>query len=231
MSEVDETPRSYSGALLAAIAVALLAGLGGLIWSYYAQQPAEHRETALTEAKQQNVKLAAELRETDARLKVATEELGNSLGLTQKQMDARAAGDHPAGGGRRSSTAGERTEADRAAGERRLQRSVECEDRRGRSEDRSEQDAERTGHHDRPVAVDEGRFDGHSSLIARNHDELELLKHKGDRNYYEFTLTKGQRKPVGTVSLELKKADPKKNTIQPGGDSDDKTVRKERQGT
>ena len=38
-----------------------------------------------------------------------------------------------------------------------------------------------------------------------------MLKHKGDRNYYEFTLTKGQKKPVGTVSLELKKADPKKS--------------------
>ena len=34
--------------------------------------------------------MAADLRETDARLKVATEELGHSLGLTQKQMDARA---------------------------------------------------------------------------------------------------------------------------------------------
>jgi hypothetical protein len=56
-----------------------------------------------------------------------------------------------------------------------------------------------------------GDLSDHSSLIARNHDELELLKHKGDRNYYEFTLTKGQRKPVGTVSLQLKKADPKKS--------------------
>ena len=27
-----------------------------------------------------------------------------------------------------------------------------------------------------------------SGLVARNHDELELLKHKGDRNYFEFTL-------------------------------------------
>jgi hypothetical protein len=56
-----------------------------------------------------------------------------------------------------------------------------------------------------------GDLSSHSSLIARNGQELELLKHKGDRNYYEFTLTKGQRKPVGTVSLELKKADPKKS--------------------
>jgi hypothetical protein len=62
-----------------------------------------------------------------------------------------------------------------------------------------------------------GDLSGHSSLIARNHDELEILKHKGDRNYYEFTLTKGQKKPVGTVSLELKKADCQEEQVHPGG--------------
>ena len=36
------------------------------------------------------MKLAAELRETNARLTVATDELGKSLGLTQKQLDERA---------------------------------------------------------------------------------------------------------------------------------------------
>ena len=56
-----------------------------------------------------------------------------------------------------------------------------------------------------------GDLSSTNSVIARNHDELVLLEHKGDRNYYEFTLTKGQKKPVGTVSLELKKTDPKKN--------------------
>ena len=56
-----------------------------------------------------------------------------------------------------------------------------------------------------------GDLSNHASLIARNGTELEVLKHKGDRNYYEFTLTKGQKKPVGTVSLELKKADTKKS--------------------
>ena len=76
-----------------------------------------------------------------------------------------------------------------------------------------------------------GDLDGHSTLIARNHDELELLKHKGDRNYYEFTLTKGKRrKPVGTVSLELKKADPKKNTFNLVVISDDKPVQKNGKG-
>ena len=71
-----------------------------------------------------------------------------------------------------------------------------------------------------------GDLSDHSSLIARNHDELELLKHKGDRNYYEFTLTKGQKKPVGTVSLELKKADAKKSSFTLVVYSDDKQYEK-----
>jgi hypothetical protein len=71
-----------------------------------------------------------------------------------------------------------------------------------------------------------GDLSDHTSLIARNRDELELLKHKGDRNYYEFTLTKGQRKPVGTVSLELKKADGKKNKVTLVVYSDDKQYEK-----
>ena len=90
MSVLDETPRSYSGALLGAIAVALLAGVGGLIWNYVQSGTLATQQKEIDTAKDQNKKLASDLRETDARLKVATEELGQQLGLTQKQMDARA---------------------------------------------------------------------------------------------------------------------------------------------
>ena len=76
----------------------------------------------------------------------------------------------------------------------------------------------------------QGDLNGHSSLIARNHDELETLKHKGDRTYYEFTLAKGQKKPVGTVSLTLKNANSKKNTFNLEVTSDDKTVSKNNKG-
>ena len=71
-----------------------------------------------------------------------------------------------------------------------------------------------------------GDLSSTNSVIARNHDELVLLEHKGDRNYYEFTLTKGQKKPVGTVSLELKKTDQKKSKFTLNVYADDKTYEK-----
>jgi hypothetical protein len=71
-----------------------------------------------------------------------------------------------------------------------------------------------------------GDLSDHTSLIARNAGELELLKHKGDRNYYEFTLSKGDKKPVGTVSLELKKADLKKSRFTIDVYADDRRYEK-----
>ncbi|HVP63536.1 MAG TPA: hypothetical protein VMT82_01500 [candidate division Zixibacteria bacterium] len=65
-----------------------------------------------------------------------------------------------------------------------------------------------------------------SGLVARNHDELEILKHKGDRNYYEFTLKKKSRQPVSTIALELKKTDPKKSKFTLNVMADDKTIEK-----
>ncbi len=54
-----------------------------------------------------------------------------------------------------------------------------------------------------------------------------LLKHKGDRNYYEFTLVKGAKaQPVATVSLALKKTDPKRGKFTLDVTSDDKTIEK-----
>jgi len=72
-----------------------------------------------------------------------------------------------------------------------------------------------------------GDLNKHSELIATSHDELELLKHRGDRNYFEFTLTKGKQPThVATVNLELKKADPKKSKFTLYVMADDKKIEK-----
>jgi len=65
-----------------------------------------------------------------------------------------------------------------------------------------------------------------SGLIAKTRDELEYLKHRGDRNYFEFTLTKKKRQAVSTISLELKKTDPKKSKFTLNVLADDKTIEK-----
>lgn len=66
-----------------------------------------------------------------------------------------------------------------------------------------------------------------SGLIARTRDDLDVLKHKGDRNYTEFTLTKQKHPtPVATVSLQLKKTDPKRSKFTLDVVADDRTVEK-----
>ena len=66
-----------------------------------------------------------------------------------------------------------------------------------------------------------------SGLIANTRGDLEILKHKGDRNYYEFTLIKGAKpQPVSTVALQLKKTDMKKGKFTLNVTSDDRTIEK-----
>jgi DNA repair exonuclease SbcCD ATPase subunit len=66
-----------------------------------------------------------------------------------------------------------------------------------------------------------------SGLIATTRSDLEVLKHKGDRNYYEFTLLKGAKpQPVATVSLQLKKTDAKRGKFSVNVTADDKTIEK-----
>jgi hypothetical protein len=66
-----------------------------------------------------------------------------------------------------------------------------------------------------------------SGLIAHTRDELEVLKHRGDRNYFEFTLRKGESpKPFSTVSLQLKKVDQKKGKFTMNVLADDRTIEK-----
>jgi len=225
---IDEPPRTYSGALLAAIAVAVLLGIGGLIWSYTLSGKVSAQQQELADAKAQNVKLDAQLRETDERLNVATDELKTSLGLTQKQLDTRAQ-ELQVREAREEAASARLASAQKETAQQVTAVSSAVTDVKtdvgGVKTDVAKTQS------DLATAVTQltsmrGDLNGHSSLIARNAEELEVLKHKGDRNYYEFTLVKGQKKPVGTVSLELKKADAKKSRYTLVVYADDKEYEK-----
>ena len=49
------------------------------------------------------------------------------------------------------------------------------------------------------------------TLIARNHDDIEYLRKLGERDYFEFTLTKNQPEKVAGVGLTLKKTNLKRH--------------------
>ena len=66
-----------------------------------------------------------------------------------------------------------------------------------------------------------------SGLIAHNRDDLEDLKRRGDRNYYEFTLQRSKTaQRVGPVQMSLNKTDPKKAKYTLTVVADDKTIEK-----
>jgi cell division protein FtsB len=66
-----------------------------------------------------------------------------------------------------------------------------------------------------------------SGLIARNRDDLEDLKRRGDRNYYEFNLQKAKTpQRVGPVQMSLSKTDPKKSKYTITVVADDKVIEK-----
>lgn len=221
--------RSFSGAFLGLVAVALLAALGGLIWSYTLTNRLTKTEGQLAQAQQANDKLASQLEQTNARLKVATDTLGQSVGLTQRQLEARA-NDLM----RRQEADAKRLESEQAAAQKQIGAvssdvsSVKT-DVGGVKTDvaQTKTDLQNT---QAQLQSMKGDLGVQSGLIATNHDELEILKHKGDRNYYEFTIHKGQRQPVSTVGLELRKADTKHSRYTLNVYADDKKIEKKDRG-
>ena len=72
-----------------------------------------------------------------------------------------------------------------------------------------------------------GDLNKHSELIATSRDELEMLKHRGDRDYFEFTLQKDKTPThLSIVSLQLKKTDPKKSKFTLYVLAEDKKIEK-----
>jgi membrane protein implicated in regulation of membrane protease activity len=66
-----------------------------------------------------------------------------------------------------------------------------------------------------------------SGLIARNHDEVEELKRLGERDIFEFSLTKSKApQHVGPIQVELKKVDTKHYRYTLNVVADDKSIEK-----
>lgn len=227
MSEtsVPGEQRSYSGLLIGLLAIAVIAALAGLVWSYSLAGRLTHAEAQVATAQQQNQKLAAALEETNARLRITSETLGQSLGLTQKQLEQRAQELL-----RRQQAEAQHFENEHAADQQQI--SSVSTDVSGVRTDvggvKTDLNATKTELQNAEAQLQsmKGDLGIQSGLIATNSHELDILKHLGDRNYYEFTLQKGHKQAVATVALELKKADAKHSRFTLVVYSDDKEIAK-----
>ena len=221
--------RSASGVFIAAVAIAFLLGVGALIWCYGLQTHLAAADQKLAAADKKNADLADQLERTNARMAATTETLSQNVGATQKQIDARAA----------SIMAAQKQEDAQTAKLAQQQQAAEKQigavsndvasvktDVGGVKTDvaTTRSDLETTKSQLQRVIGDAGVMSG---LIATNHSELEELKHKGDRNYYEFTLQRGAKPTLlSTITVQLKKVDNKRGKYTLDVSADDRNIEK-----
>lgn len=227
MSEDGYTAeRSMSGVFMAVVVVALLAALGSLVWCYGLQNHLTAAEQRLALADQKNADLTQKLQSTDARLRATSETLGQSVGIAQRQIETRAQSIL-----RAQQAATTKLEQEQAATKKQIGAvSSDVADVKsdvgGVKTDvaSTRSDLEATKSQLNRVVGDAGVMSG---LIATNHSELEVLKHKGDRNYFEFTLKK-KDKPLllSGIKLQLKKVDMKHSRFTLNVSADDRNIEK-----
>jgi DNA repair exonuclease SbcCD ATPase subunit len=230
MSDTDLVPeRSASGAFIAVVVVAVLLGAGALAWCYGLQGRLAATEQSLADADKKNNELADRLDATNARLSATTETLSQNVGATQKQIEARAQtimAEQKAQNAQTAKLAAEQQVAEKQIGAVSTDVASVKTDVGGVKTDvaNTRSDLETTKSQLQRVVGDAGVMSG---LIATNHSELEDLKHKGDRNYYEFTLQRGaQPSLLSTVKLQLKKVDVKRSKYTLEVSADDRNIEK-----
>lgn len=216
--------------------LALLASLGALGWALGLQNHLTVAEGKLNAATQQNAALSEKIEDTNERLRAQGEALGQTVGLTQKQLEERSAQLAMA---QKNVVATTRTLQKQQTATLADQKVVKQQlgavqtdvagvktDVGGVKNDvaTTQADLASTKSQLTRVVGDQGVMSG---LIATNHDELAELRKRGERNYYEFTLSKGREgQIVGTVKLSLKKTDVKRSKYTLYVSADDKNIEK-----
>ena len=217
------------GWLIGISVAALILALGAVGWAIGLQNHLQAEQSKLIQADQRAQSLVEQLQQTNDRLQAQGETLGQSVGLTQKQLEDKSnqliAAQHSV------AASAARLQREQVASNKQIA-SVQNDvngvktDVGGVKSDVATTQADLADAKTRLTSVigDAGVMSG---LIATNHSELEELRHRGDRNYYEFTLTKGQQPTLlSSVKLQLKKVNQKKSKFTLNVSSDDRNIEK-----
>jgi hypothetical protein len=221
--EAPHTAASNPAVRNVLLAVAVVYVLASLFFIFETRSRVSELEKA-QQATTAGVKdLGQRLNTTNTQLQASTEALGARLGMTEQDLQSRMA----------SRTA--ELERQQRAAERRLaqqHKEVAGEVATVRTDlgsAKTDIASTRTDLEATKAKLERamGDLGVQSGLIARTREDLDELRRRGDRNYYEFTLRKGSTPtPVSTISLQLKKADPKRSRFTLNVIADDKTIEK-----
>ena len=233
MSEEQVVVRDGSTAVKALLAVAFLLAIGALVWCYGLNNHLKAAEQQLAAAQQANTEMAAKQDALSQRLRATSETLGQSVGMTQKQIELRT---ESLIASQAAAVRAENAQTAKLAREQAAtaqQVSTVATSVTGVQSDvttakasiaDTQTDLASTKAQLQRTMGDAGVMSG---LIATNHNELEQLKHKGDRNYFEFTLQKGGKPTlISTIKLQAKKVDDKHSKYTMVVSSDDRNIEK-----
>ena len=227
MSEPDSSNRMKEGS--GSSGLGLWLGIGGayillsafVMFSMYGRLGT--LETSLATSSEQQAKLAERLDAAESSLQTTVAGVNQKLDTAQQQMETRSV----------QLTRQHRVSLNRLVKEQKQQMAAVTGEVEGvKSEVGTVKSDVETTKSDLAATKDKlehtiGDLGLQSGLIAHTREDLEALRRRGERNYYEFTLLKGKRPvPVSTVSLQLKKVDPKRSKFTLNVIADDRTIEK-----
>ena len=225
-SEHDSSPKTGGGmktARLIAASVACVYVLASLFLMFEARGRIGKLETDQTATAATVDKLIQHLDSTDSTMRASTDALAQTLGMTGKQLDERTAQLQQQQ--KASVTQLEKEQKEQIEGVKTEVGSVRNEVGSVKTDvDATKSDLQGTKSKLEQTVGDLGVQSG---LIARTRQDLDFLRRRGERSYYEFTLVKGQGPArVSTISLQLKNADPKRSKYTLNVMADDRVIEK-----
>ncbi len=199
------------GALwLIVTAVIFMAGTAYMLVSSHQRLGAMEAALASMQAEQQQV--GERVTAIDSQMRATNDTVVEKLGVTQQELQART----------EQLLRQQRASVNRLAKEQKAMKGEVEGVKTEIATTRTDLDATRTR---LDSAV--GDLGLQSGLIARTRDELDELRRRGEKDYHEFTLVKGQGPTrLATVSLQLKKADAKRSKFTLNVIADDRKVEK-----
>ena len=218
--------RNSPGLLILIAGLSFLLAIVALAWSYYLQSRLESVEAKLTQAQEHIDHLSAQHDDIWRQMRATNDEFGAKLGITQPQIELRAQDilhqqELKDARMARQEAATQKKVTDVSHAVSNVQTDVG-----GVKKDVVSTQKELASTEQQLHAV-VGDLGVQSGLIATNSEQLNYLKHLGDRDYFQFTLHKGQSpSSISIVKVQLKKSDVKHSRYTLDIFSDDKKIEK-----